>query len=123
MNKLLPFALLLSTLMAAPAFAADVDLAPGNELDGKFAATDLASAEDFASRAAAIGKIVQSNKRFDENVALVNQITAEGHVAVANIVQSGHGNFAVINQDARTNPAVAMIFQSGDGARAVVNQR
>jgi hypothetical protein len=122
MNKLLPFALLLTSLLSAPAFAADADLAPGNELDGKFAATDLASAEDFASRSAEIAKIVHANKRFDENVALINQITSDGHVSLATVVQSGHGNFAAVNQDARTNPAVAMIFQSG-GARAIVNQR
>jgi uncharacterized protein YdbL (DUF1318 family) len=122
MNKLLPIAFLLSSLMSLQAFAADVDLAPGNELDGKFAATDLASADDFTSRSAEIAKIVQGNKRFDENVALVNQITADGHVSLANVVQSGHGNFAAVNQDARTNPAVAMVFQVG-GARAVVNQR
>jgi hypothetical protein len=122
MNKLLPFAILLTSLLSAPAFAADADLAPGNELDGKFAAADLASAEDFAGRSAEIAKIVQANKRFDENVALVNQITADGHVSLATIVQSGHGNFAVVDQDARTNPAVAMVFQSG-GARAVVSQR
>lgn len=122
MNKLLPFALLLASLMSAPAFAADVDLAAGNELDNKFAAADLASAEDFAGRSAEIAKIVQSNKRFDENVALVNQITADGHVSLATVVQSGHGNFAAVNQDARTNPAVAMVFQSG-GTRAIVNQR
>jgi hypothetical protein len=122
MNKLLPFAILLTSLLSAPAFAADADLAPGNELDGKFAAADLASAEDFASRSAEIAKIVHANKRFDENVALVNQITAEGHVSLVTVMQSGHGNFAVVNQDARTNPAVAMVFQSG-GARAVVSQR
>jgi hypothetical protein len=122
MNKLLPFAILLTSLLSAPAFAADADLAPGNELDGKFAAADLASAGDFAGRSAEIAKIVQANKPFDENVALVNQITADGHVSLANVVQSGHGNFAAVDQDARTNPAVAMVFQSG-GARAVVSQR
>lgn len=122
MNKLLPIAFLLSSALSAPAFAADADLAAGNELDSKFAAADLASAEDFASRSAEIAKIVQSNKRFDENVALVNQITADGHVSLATVVQTGHGNFAAVNQDARTNPAVAMVFQSG-GARAVVSQR
>lgn len=122
MNKLLPFAFILTAIISAPACAADADLAAGNELDGKFAAADLASAEDFASRGAEIAKIVQSNKRYDENVALINQITADGHVSLATVVQSGHGNFAAINQDARTNPAVAMVFQTG-GARAVVNQR
>ena len=122
MNKQLTLACILASLFLAPAFGAD--LAPGDELDNKFATRDLLSAEDFSARSAEIDKIVKTNKRFDENVVLVNQINANGNEVFAFVSQSGgRGNFAAITQDARVNPAVAMVFQSGSGARAIVSQR
>ena len=124
MKQQLTLACILATLCMAPAMAADPDMAAGNELDNKFATQDLVSAGDFSARSAEIDKIVKSNKHFDENVALVNQINANGNTVFAFIAQSGgSGNFAAITQDARVNPAVAMVFQSGSGARAIVSQR
>ena len=118
-------AISLVTLLAmGNAFAADVDLATGNELEARFAPDELASAVDFNARSAVLNKLARSAQKFEDNLALVNQINADGNRAEAVISQSGgKGNLAIINQDTRTNSAVAMIFQSGSGARAVINQR
>ena len=115
---------ILSFTCLATASAAGADLASGNELDAKTATLDLVAADDFNARRVQIDKLASSAQKFEDNLALVNQITANGHEAVAVIAQSGgKGNLALINQDARVNSAVAMIFQSGSGAHAVISQR
>ena len=104
--------------------AAAIDVAPLAAFEEGAAPQEIVTLEDFHTRRAALDKIAQRQQKLEDNLAVVNQLTANNHTAFAYIGQSdGKGNLAIINQDSRSNGAVAMIFQSGSGARAIISQR
>jgi hypothetical protein len=115
---------LLAMCAMSAAWAGGPDLGPGEGFDNKFDAKELMTANEFSARNTEIAAIVKSAKRFDENVAIVNQTSDGEHEVFAYISQSGgHGNLAAISQDGRQQSAVALVFQSGSNARAIINQR
>ena len=123
MKKLISFVLLLSAMLISPAHAGNSDIGAGEADLSNFESKALTAASDFAARNVEINALTAAKNKFDENVALVNQIDAPGHTTFAFIDQSGgRGNFAAIMQDARVNSASAMIFQVGSGNRAIINQ-
>ena len=114
--------LLLSTLSVVPAFAGG-DLGEGEPSTTNYETTVMAENGDFASRNADIIAATKGSKKYAENLALINQINANGHETRAYIDQSGGaGNVAAIIQDGRVNSASAAIFQVGSGNRAIVHQ-
>lgn len=117
------FALLLSAVFVAPAYASGADIGAGESSSTTFESKALEGIADFAGRNAEINAELATGMKFSENVVLVNQLNAVGHETFAYVNQSGGaGNLAVIMQDARMNSATAMVFQVGSGNRAIVNQ-
>ena len=123
MKKQISFVLLLCAMLISPAHAGSSDVGAGEADLSNFESKTLTTASDFAARNVEINALGAAKNKFDENVALINQMDVAGHTTFASIDQSGgSGNFAAIMQDARVNSASAMIFQVGSGNRAMVNQ-
>jgi hypothetical protein len=105
---------LVATLMAAPAFAADI----ATDIGTIGASTDL-GADLLTTSAAAMAEDIASPAYDALNVAYVAQ---DGNYALIDQNGAGTGNFAAINQSAAAGLNVGVIAQNGNGNRAFINQ-
>ena len=123
MKKHISFVLLSCAMSISPAHAGSPDIGAGEADLSHLESRALTAASDFAARNVEINVLAAAKNKFDENVALINQIDVPGHATFASVNQSGgSGNFAAIMQDGRVNSASAMILQVGSGNRAIINQ-
>jgi len=107
---------LVATLMAAPAFAADI----ATDIGTIGASTDL-GADLLTTSAAAMAEDISAPAYDALNVAYVAQV-GDGNYALIDQNGAGTGNFAAINQSAAAGLSVGVIAQNGNGNRAFINQ-
>ena len=107
---------LVASLFAAPAFAADI----ATDIGVIGASTDLAATDLPALNLAVMAEDISAAAYDGYNVAYISQ-QGDGNYALIDQT-GGTGNYASIQQTADNPIAVAVIVQNGNGNRASVNQ-
>ena len=112
--------LVAATIATSAAFAATTELGDlGVDITASTDFTDTANAVTTA-----VGDVLSAGETtIAENVAIIGQNGAVGHVAFIDQTDDGTGgNFAAIIQTSQTNASVGYIGQTGSLNVAVINQ-